>query len=133
MAKYNLYMASEGGHDASKYALAILYICGGKVLDYMIGTTWPKDLWQKRCLLKCRRKIKEAIKLEGFWPEKRTWTLDFSRVGHEYRTTCTPPKLREGVWVATSNEDYTLDTCIYWHLAEEVKWFVEELGCQAKV
>jgi len=38
IAKYNLYMASEGGHDASKYALTILNICGGKFLDYMIGT-----------------------------------------------------------------------------------------------
>jgi len=132
LARDLLQIAAAEGYDAAKYVLTMLYIFSGDRKRYTLGISWLTKLWKKRCLFKCRRMIEESIELDRCWRHGRQWppSLEFSMVCNHLPAgiKCIPPKLKKGVWIAFSDEDYSFDTCLGCRLDKEVLWFIDKIG-----
>jgi hypothetical protein len=128
-ATKHLTIATSQGHCAATYALALLMVFKEDESTFDEGTHLLTELWNKQCLLKCRKLVHD-IESRGWITTPRPWPTGFKfNLICKSNGTCKGVALRKGVWVAFSEDDYcTEDICINCRLDIEIRSFKAKCG-----
>jgi len=124
-----LTIASSQGHCAAIYALALLMVFKEDESTFDEGTHLLTELWNKECLLECRKQIHDT-ETRGWMTTPRPWPTGFKfNLICKSNGTCKGVTLRRGVWIALSENDFcTEDICISCRLDIEIRWFGAKCG-----
>jgi hypothetical protein len=124
-----LTVATSQGHHAAIYTLALLMVLKKDESAFDEGTHLLTELWDKKCLLKCRQTIHD-IETRGWMTTPRPWPIGFRfNLICKSNGTCNGVSLRPSIWVALSEDDFcNHNFCLDCRLDLEVRWFKGKCG-----